>query len=103
MVVFRHKGLILSSFWGEYPPANNPVFHGLVAEVPPNVLPSFLRLAALGGADLHITLDLLSEAGSMASVPCPRHAKRERWSNFLIYLPRVGKSTSLSDYTRWVR
>ena len=103
LVVFRHERWILASFWGEYPPADNPIFHGLEVVVPPDSLPRFLQLASLGGADLHITTDLLSEAGSRALINCARHSQKERWSNFPNYLPRVKISGLLSDYESWVR
>ena len=103
IVVFPHERWILASFWGEYPPADNPIFHGVEVVVPPSLLPRFLQLASLGGADLHITMDLLSETGSRAAIYCARHSRKERLSNFPIYLPRVGKSGSISDYVSWVR
>jgi hypothetical protein len=103
IVVFREKGSVLASFWGQYPPADNPIFHGVVVVIPEGSLPRFLQFASCGGADIHITLELLSEAGSMAAVYCARHSRRERWNNFPIYLPRVGRSSSLADYVAWIR
>lgn len=103
IVVFRENGKVMASLWGQTPPADNSVFHGVAVVIPEGALAKLLQFATAGGSDVHITMDLLSEAGSKAAVYCARHATRAKWSNFPITLPRVGVSSSYADYASWVR
>jgi hypothetical protein len=103
IVVYCQGGVALAIFWGQTPPADNSVFHGLVLTIPEPSLPRFVQLATVGGADLHISADLLSQRGLNSTVACFNHRAKSRWTNFPVAMPRLGASESYSDYVAWIR
>jgi hypothetical protein len=101
IVLDRYEDEIVAGFWARNSLLENSIFHGLVCVIPPGVLRRFIVKATMGGGDVHVGSELLSDLGRKASVSCPRHNTPQIASMIPGNPPRLAVAASADQVASW--